>query len=95
VKRIKDENLLAGSTNEAQAGKTLKPVMKHGEEPPDMLLALLNSPLKSMLDSQQAKILGTCLNHGISTIVIFYGVVPTGVGDGLMPVGTIGKTDGL
>jgi len=86
VKQTKDENLLAGSTNEVTAGKTSKPVMKHGEEPPDMLLALLNSPLKSLLDSQQAKILGTCLNHGFSTIVIFYGVVPTDINT-LRPVG--------
>jgi hypothetical protein len=50
-----------------------------------MLLALLNSPLESMVNSQQAKVLGTCLTkHGKSTIVIFYGVLPTGDGSRLV-----------
>jgi len=78
VKKTSKENLLAGSTNEAQAGTQSKPSMKHGDESPAMLLALLNSPLETMLNSQQAKILGTALtNHGQSTIIIFYNTVPT------------------
>lgn len=75
------ENLLAGSTNEAQDGAKSLPVMKDGEEPPDMLLAILNSPLKTMLDNQQAKIMGTCLTKkGVGTILIVYGAVPTSEG---------------
>lgn len=85
MKKTKTENLLAGSTNQAQDGQTLQPVMKHGEEPPAMLLALLNSPLESMINSQQAKILGTCLTkHGKSTIIIFYGSLPTDDGTRLL-----------
>lgn len=87
-KRTKPENLLAGSTNEAQAGNPSLPSMKHGEESPAMLLALLNSPLETMIECQQAKILGTCLTkHGKSTIILFYGTVPTGEGKTLA-VGT-------
>jgi len=89
VKKTRKENLLAGSTNEAQDGTLSNPSMKHGEESPAMLLALLNSPLETLLNSQQAKILGTGMtNKGQSTIVIFYGVLPTGNGT-LAPVGSV------
>ena len=92
-KETKPASLLAGSTKKAQAGETSLPSMKHGDESPAMLLALLNSPLESMIDSQQAKILGTCLTkHGTSTIVIIYGVVPT-ANNTLRLVGKIGDTD--
>ena len=85
MSETKKENLLAGSTNQAQDGKKSNPVMKHGEEPPAMLLALFNSPLESMINSQQAKVLGTCLTkHGKSTIVIFYGALPTADGSRLI-----------
>ncbi len=85
MSETKKENLLAGSIDQVKAGKKSNPVMKHGEEPPAMLLALLNSPLESMVNSQQAKVLGTCLTkHGKSTIVIFYGVLPTGDGSRLV-----------
>lgn len=81
MKKTKDENLLAGSTSEVLAGDKSNQSMKHGEESQDMLLALLNSPLETLLNSQQAKILGTCLTKsGQATIVIFYGVLPTGNG---------------
>jgi hypothetical protein len=78
VKKTKGANLLAGSTVEAPDGEKSLPVMKDGEEPPDMLLALLNSPLESMINSQQAMIVGTCLTRkGVGTLVLFYGVQPT------------------
>ena len=65
----------------AQAGTTSLPVMKDGEETPAMLLALLNSPLETMLNSQQARILGTSLTpKGMATIVIFYGTLPAANG---------------
>ena len=87
MKKTKTENLLAGLTDEAQAGTQSKPNMKHGEETTLMLLALLNSPLESMINSQQARILGRGMTkHGMSTIVIFYGVQPTSIGT-LEPVG--------
>jgi hypothetical protein len=78
VKPIKNESLLAGLTAEAPDGKTSLPVMKDGNEPPDMLLALLNNVLPSMTNSQQAEIVGTgMINNKQATIVFFYGVVPT------------------
>jgi len=77
VNETRKGNLLAGSTNEARDGLKSSPVMKDGEEPPDMLLALLNNALASMVDSQQAKIMGTLLTKkGVGTLVIFYGVKP-------------------
>lgn len=83
MKQIKDVNLLAGSTSEVKDGEQSSKSMKHGDESRAMLLVLLNSPLKSMIDSQQARILGSCLNRGKrATIVIFYETVPTG--DGLL-----------
>lgn len=79
MSEIKDEKLLAGSTKEVRDGMASLPVMKDGEEPPDMLLALLNNVLPSMINSQQARIVGTCLTkQGKATIVFFYGVQPTG-----------------
>jgi hypothetical protein len=91
VKKTNNENLLAGSTEEAQAGTASAPSMKHGEESPAMLLALLNSPLETMINSQQAKILGTALtNHGQSTIIIFYNTVPT-ANSVLQSVGTVSE----
>ena len=81
MKKTNNANLLAGSTSAATAGLTSFPVLKHGEEPPAILLALLNSPLETMLNSQQAKIIGTGMTkRGKATVVIFYGVVPTAEG---------------
>ena len=77
MKETRQEKLLAGLTSEVQAGPTLSPVMKDGEEPQDMLLALLNNALASLVDSQQARIMGKALTkHGVGTLVIFYGVEP-------------------
>ena len=73
----KKENLLAGSTKEAPVGSPSLQVMKDGSEPPDMLLALLNNALSSMINSQQAKILGTVMTKkGVGTLVLVYGVKP-------------------
>lgn len=81
MKRTKTAKQKDGLTAAPPAGVTSLPVMKHGEEPRDMLLALLNSPLETMLNSQQARILGTSLTHkGMATIVIFYGTLPTANG---------------
>ena len=91
MSQTNEENLLAGSTKKAQAGKKLQPVMKHGEEPPAMLLALLNSPLGSMINSQQAKILGSghFRNGRMGTIIMLYDVLPTDSGV-LRSVGSLG-----
>ena len=81
MKRTKTAKQKDGLTAVHPAGVTSLPVMKHGEEPRDMLLALLNSPLETMLNSQQARILGTSLTpKGMATIVIFYGTLPTANG---------------
>lgn len=78
MKPIKNENLLAGLTAEAPDGKTSLPVMKDGSEPLDTLLALLNNALISMINSQQAEIVGTgVINNRQATLVFFYGVQPT------------------
>ena len=79
MSETKNVNQLAGSTKTVQDGKTSLPVMKHGSETLDMLLALLNSPLESMIDSQHAKFVGTGLNREgkFFTLVMFYGVEPT------------------
>ena len=78
MKKTKPENLLAGLTAEAPDGAPSLPVMKDGEEPPDMLLALLNNVLPSMINSQQARIVGTAISRGRRvSIVFFYDVVPT------------------
>ena len=73
-----EDNLLAGLTEEVPGGRKSLPAMRDGEEPPDMLLAILNNVLPSMINSQQAKILATCLTvRGKATIVLFYDVEPT------------------
>ena len=73
----RDGGLLAGSTSAVQDGMASLPVMRDGEEPPDMLLALLNNALMSLVDSQQAKILGRVLTkRGVGTWIIVYGVEP-------------------
>ena len=78
MKETKEENLLAGSTKTHRDGLESLPVMKDGEEPPDTLLALLNNVLPSMINSQQAKIMGTAITRrGKATLVVFYGVQPT------------------
>lgn len=77
VKETKTAKLLAGSTEEAPDGIQSLPVMKDGNEPPDMLLALLNSPLSSMVDSQQARILGRGLFRGrVGTILVIFDALP-------------------
>ena len=78
MKETKIEPQKDGTTKTAQAGMKSSQAMKHGEEPRDMLLALLNSPLETMMKSQQAKVLGKAMtNHGMSTIIIFYNTQPT------------------
>lgn len=78
MNETKTVNPSAGSTKTAQAGLKSSPVMKDGEEPRDMLLALLNNSLVSLVDCQQAKIMGRVMTKsGVGTLVIFYGVVPT------------------
>ena len=89
MKPIKQENLLAGLTAEAPAGERYSPVMKDGNEPPDMLLALLNNVLQSMTNSQQAEIVGTgTINNRQATIIFFYEVQPT-ANKTLEPVGNL------
>lgn len=82
VKETKPAALLAGSTVEVQVGEKLNESLKHGEESTGMLLALLNSPLETMIQSQQAKIMGTCItNHNgakvPTTIIFVFDAVPT------------------
>ena len=78
MKETKDASLLAGSTNEVPDGMESLPVMKDGEEPPDMLLALLNNVLPSLVHSQQVKIMGTARLRGRKvTLLAVYDVVPT------------------
>ena len=91
MNKTKSENLLAGSTKNLLAGEKSLPVMKHGEETPAMLLALLNSPLASMINSQQAKFVGTGLNRQGRkfTLVMFFEVVPT-TANTLQSVGNVG-----
>lgn len=77
MKERKTEKLLAGLTEEAQAGATSLPVMKDGNEPPDMLLALFNNALTSLVNSQQARIMSKVLTKkGVGTVIIVYGVEP-------------------
>lgn len=78
MSETKDENQSDGLTTEAQDGAESLPVMKDGNEPPDMLLALLNNVLPSMINSQQVKIMGTALLRGRRvTLLAVYDVVPT------------------
>jgi len=78
VSETKKDELLAGLTAEAMDGLESLPVMKDGEEPLDMLLALLNNALTSLVNSQQAKIMGRVMTKkGVGTLIIFYGALPT------------------
>ena len=91
MKRTKTAKQKDGLTAAPPAGVTSLPVMKHGEEPHDMLLALLNSPLETLMQCQQARVIGTAHTpKGTATIVIFYGTQPTANGT-LSPVGNVGK----
>ena len=81
-KETKAAVLLAGTTAEAQAGEKSSENLKHGEESAGMLLALLNSPLETMIQSQQARIMGTCmtLHKGKkvpTTIIFVFDALPT------------------
>ena len=82
MKETKDVNPQDGLTKTAQVGAKSLPVMQDGKEPPDMLLALLNNALPSLVDSQQAKIMGTCLTlhkgKKVPTTIIFvFDALPT------------------
>lgn len=68
---------LDGSTKKVPVGIQSLLVMKDGEEPPDMLLALFNNALTSLVDSQQAKILGRGLFRGrVGSILVIYDTEP-------------------
>ena len=78
MKEQKNVKQLDGSTVKAPAGVTSANSLQSGNEPPAMLLALLNSVLADMTNSQQAKILGTAMTgNGRATILIIYNVQPT------------------
>ena len=82
VRETKAAVLLAGTTDGLQAGEKSNASMKHGEESAGMLLALLNSPLETMIQSQQARIMGTCmtLHKGKkvpTTIIFVFDALPT------------------
>lgn len=83
MKRTKTDDLLAGSTKKVQAGAESSPSLKDGEESHSMLLALINSPLATLINSQQAKIIGSGLNTQGKrfTMVMFYDAEPK---DGLL-----------
>lgn len=77
MKEPKTEKPSAGLTEETQGGVKSLPVMKDGNEPPDMLLALFNNALTSLVDSQQARIMSKVLTKkGVGTVIIVYGVEP-------------------
>ena len=82
MSEIKIESQEAGLTKTHKAGVKSLPVMKHGEEPPDMLLAILNSALETMTANSQAKILGKGMfrNGRPGTVVIIYDTQPTANG---------------
>lgn len=83
MSETKKEKVLAGLTEEALDGVKSSASMKHGDESPAMLLALLNSPLATMLARKQAAILGHFYNDGrVGTVLIVYGAMPTA--DGLL-----------
>jgi len=97
VKKTKAENLLAGSTSEAQDGQTSSESMKHGDESPAMLLALLNSPLETMIANKQAVVIGQGLFRGkrVGTIIVFYDTEPTAnntLRAAIVPLGDSAKT---
>lgn len=85
-KKTRPVSLLAGSTAEAPAGEASSKVMKSGEESPDILLALFNSTLETMLANKTARIVGTINTVGAdkkavpTTIIFVYGAVPTANG---------------
>jgi len=91
-KKTKTENLLAGSTAAAPDGVTYSESMKHGDESPGMLLALLNSTLESLLAIKAARVVGTIntiskdKKEVPTTILFIYNAVPTANGT-LKPVG--------
>jgi len=86
VKETKAAALLAGTTAAVQAGEKSSESMRHGEESAGMLLALLNSPLETMINNNQARVVGSALvirKDGTTvptTIIYFYNTEPTGNG---------------
>lgn len=79
MSETKAEKPLAGSMPTAQDGAKLLPTMKHGEEPPAMLLALLNSALESLVANNQAVILGTgkVVGGRVGTLLVIFDAEPT------------------
>lgn len=94
MSETKVENPQDGSIKMTQAGKKLQPVIKDGSiaimkdgcEPPDMLLALLNNALMSMIANNQARIMGRGMfkNGRPGTLIIIYDTQPTANGQKLV-----------
>jgi len=77
VSEIKDEKPLAGSTTTAQASKKSSKSMSDGEESVDMLLALLYSPLATLIKQNKA-VVGSANYKGTpSAVIILPNVEPT------------------
>jgi hypothetical protein len=67
-----------GLIEKAPDGATFANNFTHGSEPPAMLLAILNSALVSMINSQQARIFGKAVIDGRQVTIIFiYDAEPT------------------
>lgn len=78
MKEQKNAKQSDGLTEKAPAGVTSANSLQSGNEPPAMLLALLNSVLADMTNSQQAQILGHGMTkRGKATVLLIYGVQPT------------------
>lgn len=77
-RQTKNASKLAGLTESPLAGLPSYPSLKDGDESAEMLLALLNNALASLLATGTAKILGRGLMKGrLATVFIVYGVSPT------------------
>lgn len=80
MSETKEEKQLAGSTTTAQDSKTSSKSMKDGEEPDDMLLALLWSPLATLIKREKALLATANYNGKLATVIILVGTQPTDKG---------------
>lgn len=80
MSETKKEKQLAGSTTAVPASKPSSKNMRDGEEPDDMLLALLWSPTETLVSRDRA-VLATANYHGqLATVIILVGTELTPVG---------------
>jgi hypothetical protein len=91
VSEIKNEKQSGGSTATVPDSKPSSQSLRDGSEPDGMLLALLWSPLATLMSRNKALLATANYQGQLATVIVLVGTVPTD--EGIKAVGTANKSN--